>query len=260
MGDAIQIVLRESATRRQKITHISEENFHIKFGDTQLRIVKEFKYLGIHLDQGLTWNRHCEKILSKAGLKLHVMRRLQRILPKKTMIQVYKTYMMPILEYGATVWGYTSAENINRIQRVINLSARIISNNYDFVNSRGTEIMKELGLNSFKERRDFLMSVLMYKCNEGLAPMHLIDKLNLHRELNIRPSRHTDEATYNIPRTRIEKAKTAFYVQGPSVWNKIPLHIRTASTVEEFKKCYKKELLKQEPAHHLHGRIENLVL
>jgi hypothetical protein len=70
--------------------------------------VKEFKYLGIHLDQNLTWNKHCEKISKKSGLKIHLMRRLSSILQKETMVQIYKTYMMPILEYAATVWGYTS--------------------------------------------------------------------------------------------------------------------------------------------------------
>ena len=109
----------------------------IKFGDKQLKVVKHFKYLGVQLDGGLSWSDHCQSILSKAGYKLHLMRRLNKILPQKTMVQIYKTYMMPILEYAATVWGYMSEENSNSIQRIINLCARIISNNYDFINARG---------------------------------------------------------------------------------------------------------------------------
>ena len=234
----------------QKIAGISQNNFCIKFGNNQLRVVKEFRYLGVHLDQGLTWNTHCGKIFSKAGLKLHLMRRLQKILPKKTMIQIYKTYMMPILEYAATVWGYTSADNINRIQRIINLCARIISNDYDFINSRGADLAKELGLSKFEERRDFLLSVLMYKCHEGMAPANLTDKLDLHSEINIRLSRHTDEATYHIPRTRTRTAEASFIVQGPTVWNRVPLHIRNAPSLDTFKKYYKKEILGLEvPSH-----------
>ena len=34
-----------------------------------------------------------------------------------------------------------------------------------------------------------------------------------------------------------------FFVQGPTVWNKIPAHIREADSVELFKKQYKKEIL-----------------
>ena len=60
------------------------------------------------------------------------MRRLSKILPKSTMSQIYKTYLMPILEYGATVWGFTSDENIQKAQRLINLAARIVCSNYDY--------------------------------------------------------------------------------------------------------------------------------
>ena len=226
----------------QKLSRISDD-ICIKFGQEQLRVVKHFKYLGVHLDGGLSWNDHCQSIISKAGYKLHLMRRLNKILPKKTMIQIYKTYMMPILEYAATVWGYTSAENNTRIQRIINLCARIISNNYDFINCRGEDLAKELGWNSFKERRDFLLAVLMFKCHDGSAPEYISDNLDLHKEVNIRESRHTDDTTYKIPGTRINITDTGLFVQGPTVWNKIPAHIREADSVELFKKQYKKEIL-----------------
>ena len=227
----------------QKLARLSDDDFCIKYGDIKLKVVKKFKYLGVHLDEGLTWNNQCEKIISKAGLKLHLMRRLNKILPKKIMIQIYKTYMMPLLEYGATIWGYTSVENINHIQKIINLCARIITNNYDFMNTRGADLVRELGLNGFEERRDFLLAVLMYKCHEGSAPGYLIDKLNLHKDMNVRQTRHTDELTYNIPRTRLDKTDAAFFVQGPKVWNKIPQRIRELETLELFKKQYKMDIL-----------------
>ena len=86
----------------------------IYFGHTQLRVVSVFKYLGLWIDPNLTWNEHCSKMAKKAGFKLHLMRRLSKILPKPTMSQIYKTYLMPILEYAATVWSYTSDENIKK--------------------------------------------------------------------------------------------------------------------------------------------------
>ena len=226
----------------QKLCRITDD-ICIKFGQEQLRVVKHFKYLGVLLEGGLSWNDHCQSIVSKAGYKLHLMRRLNKILPQKTMIQIYKTYMMPILEYAATVWGYTSEENSTRIQRIINLCARIISNNYDFINVRGEHLAKELGWNTFKERRDFLLAVLMFKCHDGSAPEYLSDNLDRHTEVQIRQSRHTDDTTYKIPGTRINITDTAFFIQGPTVWNKIPVHIREVESVALFKKLYKKEIL-----------------
>ena len=141
------------------------------------------------------------------------------------------------------MWGYTGQKNINCIQRIINLCARIISNNYDFINCRGEELARELRWNTFEERRDFLLSVLMYKCHQGTAPANLVDKLNLHSDITERVSRHADENTYHIPRTRIKKTVESFKIQGPTVWNRIPSNIRDAPTLDTFKKNYKKEIL-----------------
>ena len=151
--------------------------------------------------------------------------------------------MMPILEYGATVWGYTCKKNINRIQRIINLCARIISNNYDFINCRGEDLVKELGWNTFEERRDFLLAVLMYKCHQGTAPAYLIDKLCLQSHINGRITRHLDDKMYYIPKTRTKAAESAFMNQGPTLWNNIPLPIRNAPSLDTFNQGYKKEIL-----------------
>jgi len=59
---------------------------------------------------------------------------------------------MPIPEYAATVWGYTSEQNINKVQTVIHMCERIVNQNYDFANFRGEDILKELGWNTFKEK------------------------------------------------------------------------------------------------------------
>ena len=83
----------------------------------------------------------------------------------------------------------------------------------------------------------------MFKCHDGSAPEYISDNLDLHKEVNIRESRHTDDTTYKIPGTRINITDTGLFVQGPTVWNKIPAHIREADSVELFKKQYKKEIL-----------------
>ena len=83
----------------------------------------------------------------------------------------------------------------------------------------------------------------MYKCHDGLAPAYLMDKLDLHSEIKIRMTRHIDESTYNIPRTKTKAAEVSFAVKGPTVWNKIPLHIRNAPNLQTFKNNYNKEIL-----------------
>ena len=104
-------------------------------------------------------------------------------------------------------------------------------------------MLKDLGWSTFEERRDFLLAVLMYKCHHGTAPTNLTDKLCLQSQISERVSRHIDESTYYIPKTRIKTTDAAFMTQGPTVWNRIPQHIRDATSIDNFKKHYKKDVL-----------------
>ena len=65
----------------------------------------------------------------------------------------------------------------------------------------------------------------------------------LKNQITDHATRFSDESTYHIPRTNTKKAESAFKIQGPSVWNNIPSHIRDAPNLEGFKRCYKKEIL-----------------
>ena len=96
--------------------------------------------------------------------------------------------------------------------------------------------MKELKLSTFQERIYFLLAVTMYKCHHrGLAPNNLIDKLCLQNDISERTSRHTDESSYCIFNTRTKTAEASFTFTGPTVWNRIPLHIRDAPSVDTLK-------------------------
>ena len=66
---------------------------------------------------------------------------------------------------------------MNKIQRLQNRAVRIVSGNYDYVNTRCIELVKSLQWMNVHERRDYFMSILMFKCIHGLAPDYLCNEL-----------------------------------------------------------------------------------
>ena len=63
---------------------------------------------------------------------------------------MYKSTVEPIVNYGCTVWRYASGNVLNVIHRLENKSARAITCNYDYINVRGDDIFKGLGLTRFQ--------------------------------------------------------------------------------------------------------------
>ena len=96
-------------------------------------------------------------------------------------------------------------------------------------------IIRDLGLQTMTERREFLTSVLMFKCIYGLAPNYLSDSLVYTHEVHSRLTRSTENNNLYIPKCNIEIFKRSFQYQGPTIWNDIPIDIKQSATVHQFK-------------------------
>ena len=55
---------------------------------------------------------------------------------------IYVTAVQPCIDYAISVWGQTSEYNIYKIQRLQNYAARLVTNNFDYVNCRSADIVK----------------------------------------------------------------------------------------------------------------------
>jgi len=89
------------------------------------------KYLGIHLDRKLTWQKHIFTKRRQVGLQLH---RMYWIIGRKSKLSlenkllIYKTILKPIWTYGISLWDTASNSNIEILQRFQNKVLRSIVN------------------------------------------------------------------------------------------------------------------------------------
>ena len=113
----------------------------------------------------LRLKKDCQKNCGSNDLaaKIWNLSRLRSFLPINILLDLYKSLIQPKIDYTITVWGYTNDANLERIQHLQNRMARVILNNFDFVNTRGIDLVSELGIMNVKQRRDYFMALLMYK-------------------------------------------------------------------------------------------------
>ena len=99
---------------RQKQT-----NFEFKYGNKTLDKISEYKYLGVILDEHLTFTP-CSKILSESG-----GRALGAVISKfkqfkdvgfNTFSKMYESGVIPVMDYGSGVWGFTKNTHSESIQ------------------------------------------------------------------------------------------------------------------------------------------------
>ena len=62
------------------------------------------KHLDLHLDLKLTFDIHIETTLTKANRTMGLLRKLQQVLPKPSLITIYKAFIRPHLDYGDNIF------------------------------------------------------------------------------------------------------------------------------------------------------------
>ena len=102
---------------------IKKLNLHLCINDTKIEQVTEFNFLGIMLDECLTWNSHIQKISSKIAIVNGTLTRLKRFLPQVILKTIYSVLVQPHLNYGILLWG----KNIKRILKLQKWALRAIT-------------------------------------------------------------------------------------------------------------------------------------
>ena len=92
-----------------------------------LEWVDTFKYIGITINQNMTWSDHIESLVSRANQRIGLLRRVKHLLLHHARITLYNTLILPILDDVDIVWG--DKDNItlmNMLQIVQNKAAKTI--------------------------------------------------------------------------------------------------------------------------------------
>ncbi|KAL4127027.1 hypothetical protein QTP88_011225 [Uroleucon formosanum] len=135
--------------------------------------VSSVKYLGIHLDQRLTWATHIKTKRKSMKIKLHKLRQLLRSkisLSDKTL--VYKQLIRPALTYGIEIWGSTKNSNLNLLQSFQSISLRFMTNAPCFRAFKG-ELLQNAGP---------LLHCHRIPCKAATATMMMVNTSPVHTE------------------------------------------------------------------------------
>ena len=223
---------------------LEELTLSLELNGITIEQVPNTPYLGLQLDDKLRWEAHVQKLCRNVSSKLAVLNRLRKVLNKTLLRKRYISCIQPCIDYAVSVWGSCSEQTKDLICRLQRRAARIIAGNFDFINTRGTDLMKDLGWQTLDIRRDHFISTLMYKCIKGNAPVRLTNELNMTADTHDCNTRASTRGVLQVPKPSSELFRNSFRYKGATLWNNLPSHIKDAPDVDCFKCLYKKWFFK----------------
>ena len=141
----------------QKIT--SAGALEIDITHKRLELVENFKYLGVLLDQTLSWKDHIDYIGSKISSRFGVLRRARKVLPKATCLLLYNTLILPLFDYCSPVWDSCGAGSKAYLDKLNRRATSIIEGRTVCTK----ELRSVLSWPSLQYSRDYLKCVVVFK-------------------------------------------------------------------------------------------------
>lgn len=190
------------------------ESFHVSINDYVIKRVSKFKYLGIYLDECLSWKDHIKSIVSKAGKRIGMLRRLRYNLTTHSANVVYTSFIRPVLEYGDTVWTCCGKGNAQELERLQNRAARTVTKC-----SNSESALSNLKWANLECRRERHVFKLVKKSLSGQCPQFLRNYFTFNKDVVKRVTRQSN--LLHLPKVRTETGKRSFYYNGCIVFNKL---------------------------------------
>ena len=169
---------------------------------------------------------------TKISAGLAILKRASTTIPFDTRINMYNALVVPYFNYCSTVWGNIGKGLSDKIQKLQNRAARILTfSNYE---TRSSILLDELGWERLENKRLKQLAMIMYKIHNNPSPSYLrriFTNTSIVHAHNLRNS----EINCYVPRPRTEYAKGNLHYRGSVLWNKIPSEIRHLSSLKLFK-------------------------
>ena len=192
------------------------------------------------MDQYMLFDQHINFIIKKTNGILMFLNRIQDSFDKSSCLIVIQSLALSILNYCCRVWGMTTKEQLERVQKVQNFAAKIAyggTRKYDHV----TPILKKLQWIKIENKINFDICVFMYKSLNHLLPEWLFEFPSVG-VAQVRPTRQSNNLI--VKRTTTDLGARALSVRGPRVWNEIPLNVKSSTSIQLFKENLKKHFLR----------------
>ena len=157
--------------------------------------VNSFSFLGLSLDENMSWKTHTNKIRAKISRSVGIINKLKNVLPLSIKVTLYNALILPHVNYNLIIWGHYS----NRIEKLQKRALRAIT--CSAYNAHTEPIFKALNL--LKVKDIFLQSKLKLfhkHVNQKLPPTFNYLKFTTCSSLHVHDTR--SKANLVVPRPR----------------------------------------------------------
>ena len=112
-------------------THIKTNQYKnklkVSLNNIEIECVNACKFLGVTIDQNLTWENHITELAKKCSSSIGILYKMKNFLPEKALLGLYNTLVLSHINYGITAWSCAGVSAKTRLHILQKRAMRAIS-------------------------------------------------------------------------------------------------------------------------------------
>ena len=205
---------------------------NIQIDNYVLERVSSTKFLGVLIDENLTWKSHIALVSNKIGKNIGVIRRIRHLVARKILINLYYTMIYPYISYCNMVWASNYKTNLNCIFLLQKRFIKMITFSSKFTSS--SPLFQSLRILPIFELNNFQICIFLFQSIHNLLPVTFQNLFQFNNEIHNYNTRSADDLHSTFFRTTT--AQFSIKYRGPHFWNCLPRCIRDCNSFSLFRR------------------------
>ena len=216
----------------------------IKIGKKHIKRVKFVKFLGLLLDEHLSWRYHLSELSKKLSRTCGMFFKIRNLLPLDVLVCLYNALFLSFLQYGLIVWGQTYASYTDPVFKLQKKAVRAIS--FQPRMSPSLPIFNDLKLLKLSEIFELRLLTFVFDSVNKTSPSCFHDFFLFSSSVHQYYTRHASQGDlYMSRKNSLQYGLKSIRYLGAKLWNTLPVEIRNAPSKISFKTRLKIHLLEK---------------
>ena len=226
-----------------KNKHSSKPTIKLKINidNNEISEVTTTKFLGVLIDNNLSWHSHTAHISKIVSKYNGIIRKVRPYLPLTSLRTLYNTFILPYINYCAIVWADKNNSNLHSLFLLQKRAVRTCTNSLWL--SHTDPLFHSLYTLKLLDIYQFQLGTFMYKFHHNQLPPDLLNPNFFIRNVEIHSHDTRHALDFHIDITNTKLAENTIKTQGALLWNNLSASIKNSPSLPSFKKQFKRLLV-----------------
>ena len=216
-----------------------KQKINVILDSVSLERVNSTKFLGVIIDENLTWKNHIDAISKTISRNIGMLTKMKHYVPEYILYSLYCTLVLPYINYGILIWGNTCKTYLDKIVKLQKWAIRTIS--LEHYRSHTGPLFKKHNVLNVIDSFKLELGVFMYKHQTNSLPQTFSNYFIKHNQIHKYPTRNAKD--YSIHKAKKMFSDRSIRITGPTLWNSLDTNIKHCKTTKHFRNDFKSSLI-----------------